>query len=596
MRRRRPPIAIAVAVLCAVGSAQNSTHRERPPPSGVAARAGSAVAWRADLETARAQARRAGLPVFRYVPTLAGSPMDRTAELDRYMLAGPFSDGDVVALLNACFVPVRAAGRRGEAGLAPGEFIEPGFVVESSDGVEVLRRHALVTLHADWFLAQLAAVAGGVRPQPRDVPPPLREARAAMAEGDAARVERLLAGERRAALAPAQRAEAGWLLGAALRALRRGDEATAVWQDVARALPDEPYAWKAAAEAEGHGPGARGIEILTALPEAALRSSLPSTQAPADLYDEAALWQRGGAFLVAMQDASGGYSDSRYDFGGSDSLPNVHFAITALVASALAGAPRSAATDAARRAAFDFVLDDGNLQTRDGDEIVWAHVYRIEMVAADAGDERARAALQRSAAALLELQERDGAWFHEYANPFVTASVLSALRSAQQHAAVALPEPAIERGVRALLACRAQSGGYSYYQARSRAAASVAGSACRMPRCELALADWRPPRADLLRAAVEASFAHHEALEAVRKYDDHADAHGHGGFFFWYDMLARTDAIVRLGDRELAARQRALILSIPEIDGCFVDSHELGRVYGTASALLCLAKLRRLVE
>jgi hypothetical protein len=30
-------------------------------------------------------------------------------------------------------------------------------------------------------------------------------------------------------------------------------------------------------------------------------------------------------------------------------------------------------------------------------------------------------------------------------------------------------------------------------------------------------------------------------------------------------------------------------LKLPELDGCFVDSHELGRVYGTAMALLCLA-------
>ena len=28
-----------------------------------------------------------------------------------------------------------------------------------------------------------------------------------------------------------------------------------------------------------------------------------------------------------------------------------------------------------------------------------------------------------------------------------------------------------------------------------------------------------------------------------------------------------------------------------EIDGCFVDSHELGKSYGTAMGLLCLARL-----
>ena len=34
-------------------------------------------------------------------------------------------------------------------------------------------------------------------------------------------------------------------------------------------------------------------------------------------------------------------------------------------------------------------------------------------------------------------------------------------------------------------------------------------------------------------------------------------------------------------------------LLVPEIDGCFVDSHELGRCYGTAMALLSLADLEK---
>ena len=34
-------------------------------------------------------------------------------------------------------------------------------------------------------------------------------------------------------------------------------------------------------------------------------------------------------------------------------------------------------------------------------------------------------------------------------------------------------------------------------------------------------------------------------------------------------------------------------MALPEIDGCFVDSHEIGRCYGTAMALLCLARQSR---
>lgn len=76
----------------------------------------------------------------------------------------------------------------------------------------------------------------------------------------------------------------------------------------------------------------------------------------------------------------------------------------------------------------------------------------------------------------------------------------------------------------------------------------------------------------------------------MRKYDDHADRHANGGFFFWYDMAGRAEAIGRLqSDRDaFLAKQRDLVLSIAEIDGCFVDSHELGKTYGTAMGLITL--------
>ena len=76
------------------------------------------------------------------------------------------------------------------------------------------------------------------------------------------------------------------------------------------------------------------------------------------------------------------------------------------------------------------------------------------------------------------------------------------------------------------------------------------------------------------------------------KYDDHTDRLGYGGFFFWYDVRGRSEAISHVNDPKSKKRfvdiQRELILSLPELDGCFVDSHELGRVYGTAMALLSL--------
>jgi hypothetical protein len=60
-------------------------------------------------------------------------------------------------------------------------------------------------------------------------------------------------------------------------------------------------------------------------------------------------------------------------------------------------------------------------------------------------------------------------------------------------------------------------------------------------------------------------------------------------------MLGRAEATRFVEDaaqRDVwRAQQKKLVLDLPEFDGCFVDSHELGRAYGTAMALLCLAAL-----
>lgn len=113
-----------------------------------------------------------------------------------------------------------------------------------------------------------------------------------------------------------------------------------------------------------------------------------------------------------------------------------------------------------------------------------------------------------------------------------------------------------------------------------------------MPLCELALFRFGQSDQERLGAALTAAFEHHHRLEAIRKYDDHADSLGYGGFFFWYDVRARSEAIAAITDDAARARwqaqQDAIVLALPEIDGCFVDSHELGRCYGTAMALLCL--------
>lgn len=594
-------LSLAIAV-----PGQNQNRKIRPEPSELAAKAGSAVRWRPTLAAALEQSRASGKPLFWYLPTLAGSRMDRKPEIDRYMMAGPFSWPAVISVLNEHCVPLRHSPNeqeQGQYGVAPGSFIEPGFLILDANGKELLRLDKISTFHPQWFLRQLEQALGIARiAQVRATEPIWR----AFGRGDLEQAERLARSMGREIESSADRAEARYLLGAALFRTRRESEAIEAWLQLGRDLPAEPWTFKAIAEAEGHGPFVRGFEVYGDLAAATLESVHAGTQAPAQSYAEEALWQRGTRFLTQMQRSHGGFVDCRYDFGGTDSLPNVYVAVTAIAGQALWFASRREATEQQAGPALDdlldYLCDDSHLNPEDRDEIVWAHIYRARffcnwLAVENDHPKRAQvlAALRRITGGLIDLQPESGAWYHEYPNPFVIASVLVTLRAAED-SGVEVPSEVIDRGVRALLACRASNGAISYgYRPGSSRVTKIAAAAGRMPLAEHSLSLWGHGKEGALLSALEAAFEHHQHMEEVRKYDDHANALGYGGFFFWYDMHARTEAILHLAageDRErMISKQREIIMALPEIDGCFVDSHELGRVYGTAMALTCLQLL-----
>ena len=87
---------------------KNSKKKIRVIPNEAASRIGSSVNWEDSVAEAFKKAKVTGKPVFWYVPTLPNSFMDRTKEIDRYMLAGPFSWPNLTSAINNGFVPVRA--------------------------------------------------------------------------------------------------------------------------------------------------------------------------------------------------------------------------------------------------------------------------------------------------------------------------------------------------------------------------------------------------------------------------------------------------------------------------------------------------------
>lgn len=585
-----------LAIAGGTASAQNSTRKLRAEPSELAGRAGAAVGFGDSLEVALASAQESGRRVFWYVPTLRNSPMDRKVELDRMMAAGPFSWSAVTDLLAERFVVVKAvpnAALAREYGLTPVGFIEPGFLVLDAGGAVLDRVDQITTLSPRWFVDRLGA---------------------SLAKDDEALSKAVTAVTLLERLAVGDVEDAPSALRAFADGARRwwgGDEvaAEAIWRDLTEDSAASPWAAKAAAEMEGHGPLTHGFEIpWSPLPDGLRRGpAVAGTQASEGVFTPAQLAASALRFFATQQRSHGGFVDSRYDFGGTDSLPNVWVAITALAGLAAlelqpgsTGDERELAGRISARA-LDYVEDEKHLALEDRDELIWAHIYcarfgvgMLERGAPDLAD-RARALVQRSVAGMVLLQPESGAWFHEYANPFVIASCLLALDEARR-VDVLSPQAVIDRGVLALLRCRAENGAYSYgYSARGKPRAAVEGGVGRMPHAELALLRSGHGSADAMQRAIEASFEWHDELAKVRKYDDHASRHGYGGFFFWFDVLARTEAIAALADGESRSRyverQREQILALPEIDGCFVDSHELGRVYGTAMAHLCLGRL-----
>lgn len=616
--------AVVVLIAAVVTSAGFAQRDHGPPPSALAQRCGAQIAWQPSLEAALARAKEINRPVFWYLATVPRSPMDRKLVVDMYMRAGPFSMPGVIDAINGRFVPVKEYPSREAAKarkLGPLEFIEPGFLILRPDGTEIARLDRISTFHELWFREALdvmlegqgdLARAGEEEPIPASrtaagLSPVLDNPGAdlnhdagltALRQESWAHAEALLS---KAAEGAARKDHVRYLLGAAQHRQNRQSDAIATWKSLIESSPESPWAAKAAAEIEGYGPFARGFEEYGNLPPDAMpkqMKTLIGTQRAREPKDVDWLVRRSVRYLLERQNADGGFTDSNYDFGGRDSLPDVYVAVTALSALALLEwesiEPERVRAAVGRASAW--LSDEKNVATDNLQERVWAHAYRMlffSRLATSGGPLAAPAAakLRDVAKRLDALQAEDGGFAHEYPNPFATATALHAVVVADRAGVPARAE-ALKRGATALTASRGDDGTFAYGFGRGRGSKNLAMAGGRMPTCELALFLSGASTPERLDAAIQTSIAQHAALEQVRKYDDHAPPHGIGGFFFWYDVFGRCLAIDALPDaarkRALLDRERALIASIAEIDGRFVDSHELGKPYGTAMGLLSL--------
>jgi hypothetical protein len=156
---------------------------------------------------------------------------------------------------------------------------------------------------------------------------------------------------------------------------------------------------------------------------------------------------------------------------------------------------------------------------------------------------------------------------------------------------------ALTNAVKSLMLQRQRSGSFPYLDTvagQKPVPTKLAAAAGRMPLCEAALLVGGKSSVERLNAAIATSFGQHQNLDMAYKYDDHTDHWDYGGFFFWFDMWGRKQAIDLMPKSEAKTsfqqQLERIVISKSEVDGCFVDSHEIGRCYGTAMALMCLEK------
>ena len=593
---------------------ENATAKERAVPNELAQKVGSAIRWETDYSTALAKAKDLDKPIFWYVSSVPGTFMDRKEEVDRYMLAGPFSWPSIINLINQNCVPLRTNPNRKlqkQFELQVYKFVEPGFLLVQPNEEVVLLANRLSTLHPLWMFKILE----------KALEPNLIQSKT-VDEYDTLELLTLIDEAVKANWQLAQSKLDEMLRGASIEPklvagmcvfrMGRHEEARDIWHNASKTHPNHPLAWKAACEAQGIGPFCRGLEIFETLPDSATilpdlknitSASIPNT------YTEEDIWDRSVKFLLGMQHESGGFFDSDYDFGGADSLKNVHVAVTSLVGLALIDAlPKSTLPERQTKIQFaldrarKFVSNDSNLNLFDRDEILWAQAYRIRFLAsmqAKTGDTTYSETLQKAVQQLEGLQLKTGGWYHEYANAFVSATALTALFDAKQAGAV-VDGSKIDRGLQRLASQRFSNGAYPYATRRENGKGEgtekdLAAAGGRISICELARRRWGQVNDLDFTTAVEKSMKYHELLAKALKYDNHTSTYGYGGFFFWYDMQARSESIALIMDadkkRTLADQQKELILQLPEIDGCFIDSHELGRCYGTAMAMLSMSAI-----
>ena len=377
----------------------------------------------------------------------------------------------------------------------------------------------------------------------------------------------------------------------------RDEEARKTWALMVKDFPESPWTWRAAgnltraSDSLMDGPIVHEFEETAWAPET---QGIPTrTMFPRGEKEFDDVVKRAVAWLIRHQRSDGAWTDSRYVMCPDPKiLPNVFTSVAALGAAALLEwrdiDPK--ACDAAREKAEKYLLDESHMNRKNNEEC-YADGYRLLYLARKAtrvkeGKDAAVKRMGEIATKLAASQGKNGTWAHEYPNPFCTASVLWCLQQAKG-AGAAVDETMLEKAAAALKKTRGPDGRQPYSGGR---ASPAKDSSARNAICDVALLGAKQVTEEELAGTVAMYWAWIKNSEAVRVCDFHSDGEL-GGFFFWHGFYHTVEAAATLPKEkgaEALKKAREHLLAIPEWDGSFIDSHELGKGYGTAMALLSL--------
>jgi len=394
--------------------------------------------------------------------------------------------------------------------------------------------------------------------------------------------------------------EGAYYLAHAERLTGSDDAARVIWAKLVETAADTRWGWRASANTTPHtdtkayGPAAVCFEdVVWSGAPAGGATTTRWERTPADLPDVA---KRAVAWLLRAQSSNGGWEDARYAFWPNPEIqPNVHMAVTSLACAALLqwrdADPEG--VDLALVKGEKYILDDRKL-ARGKNEECYAEAYRLLYLSgrhaslADGAAKKKMVGLMDGIVGnLAAIQDQGGFWAHEYPNPFATAAVLQMLQKARK-AGATVNDAILSRGSDALKATKDEQGRQSY--SAGNKGSNDSNSSGRNAMSEAALLENKATDRKTFEAAMEQFWAFLERRERVRVCDFHSDQEL-AGFFFWNNFYHTTEAVALLEEksREAAnARAAAHLAKIPEIDGSFIDSHEMGKSYGTAAALLSL--------